>query len=401
MQKEARVSDYLSIILKWKKFLIINVIFIIIISIVIAFLITTTFRASSTLMIPKEDKMLGGQLSGLLGSGGSLLSGGLLGGGSNGSDQMIGILNSRTMLAELVNRFNLFSYYGIKDKNYDKVLKNFRGDFGCNIDDNNMIEISMVHENPDTSAMIVNYAVWMLDSLNTNFNIIQAKSNRQFIEIRYKKNLNDMAMAEDSMKKFQQQYGIFAIPEQLEAAVKVVGELEAQVAQKELTLNSMKFELGENSPLIINMEEQIKIIKNKLKEVSSSNQLSDKSLVLFPFKKIPEMGEIYYRLYREVQIQGKIMEVILPLYEKAKIDEQKSIPTVMVLDKAYPPELKYQPKRALIILEITFPFFFIFLMMIFRGEYILKSNESRNQFEKRESEFYMRINHFYRMKLNS
>lgn len=403
MQKEVRISDYLSIILKWKKFLIINIILIVIISIIVSFLFTVTFKATSTIMIPKEDKMMSGQLSGLIGSGGSLLGGGLLGSSSGETDQMIGILNSRSMMSVLVDQFNLFSYYKIKNKNYDKILKELRGDFTFDINDNNMIEISMVHENPDTCAMIVNYAVKKLDSLNTMFNVLQARSNRAFMEIRYNKNVSDLANAEDSLKKYQEKYGMFAVPEQVEAAIKVIAELEAQVAQKELTLNSLKFQLGENSPTVINMQDQINSIKKKLSEVSSSDsdKLSSKSLILFPFKKIPEMAQINYRLYREIQIQGKIMETILPLYEKAKIDEQKSIPTIMVLDKAYPPEVKYQPKKALIVLGITFPFFFILLMMLFRGEHILNNSEHRNRFEKKEFGFYKWVNHFYRMNLNT
>ncbi len=44
----------------------------------------------------------------------------------------------------------------------------------------------------------------------------------------------------------------------------------------------------------------------------------------------------------------------MPMYEQAKVEEQKSIPTIMVIDKAVPPELKYSPKRSVIILGFSF-----------------------------------------------
>ncbi len=44
----------------------------------------------------------------------------------------------------------------------------------------------------------------------------------------------------------------------------------------------------------------------------------------------------YFRIYREVEIQSKIMEVTLPLFEQAKMEEHKSIPTILVIDEAVP-----------------------------------------------------------------
>jgi uncharacterized protein involved in exopolysaccharide biosynthesis len=41
------------------------------------------------------------------------------------------------------------------------------------------------------------------------------------------------------------------------------------------------------------------------------------------------------------------------MYEEARIKEQKDTPTISILETAYPPELKYSPKRTLIVV-ITF-----------------------------------------------
>jgi uncharacterized protein involved in exopolysaccharide biosynthesis len=53
----------------------------------------------------------------------------------------------------------------------------------------------------------------------------------------------------------------------------------------------------------------------------------------------------YLRFYRDLEIQNKILEVILPMYEQAKVEEQKSIPSILFIDKAVPAEIKYGPKR--------------------------------------------------------
>jgi uncharacterized protein involved in exopolysaccharide biosynthesis len=45
-----------------------------------------------------------------------------------------------------------------------------------------------------------------------------------------------------------------------------------------------------------------------------------------------------------VEIQYKILQFIAPLYEQAKVEENRSTPSVVVLDHASVPELKAKPK---------------------------------------------------------
>ena len=62
----------------------------------------------------------------------------------------------------------------------------------------------------------------------------------------------------------------------------------------------------------------------------------------------------------------------MPMYEQAKVEEQKSIPTIMVIDKAVPSQIKYSPKKSVIILGTFFLALFIFIPFIFFGEKSVK-----------------------------
>lgn len=75
------------------------------------------------------------------------------------------------------------------------------------------------------------------------------------------------------------------------------------------------------------------------------------SLNLFiPFEKIPETGVAYVRLMRDYEyLENKLLEFLYPIYEQARIEEQKDIPVVLVVDKAIAPQKKSAPKRALIV----------------------------------------------------
>ena len=145
------------------------------------------------------------------------------------------------------------------------------------------------------------------------------------------------------MYYFQKKYGIFAVPEQLAADIKSSAELEAQFAQKQLEADLVKNQLGENSPQFLLLQKEANYFKDKIYELKNSSKLSEESNVLFPFKKIPDITLNYYRNFRNIEMQTKLMEYILPMYEQAKVEEQKSIPTVIVIDKAVPPQIRIYP----------------------------------------------------------
>jgi uncharacterized protein involved in exopolysaccharide biosynthesis len=92
------------------------------------------------------------------------------------------------------------------------------------------------------------------------------------------------------------------------------------------------------------------------------------------------------------------MEFVLPMYEQAKVEEQKSVPTVLILDKAVPPELKYSPKRSVIILGILVLFSFFLVPFVFVGENVMMRNEFKNPLQYKISNFYTQIKKIYRMK---
>ncbi len=395
-----KLSDYLSILLKWKNFILFNFLFFLTINVVIVLLLANQYKATTVVMIPQQNNMGLGGLAGLV-SGSSPVSVGakLFGlGGNTSEDMLLGILNSRQTLTYVIDKFDLFKYYDIKNQNYDKLLKVFRSDLSFDPNEFGMIEISVINKNPKVAAIMANYFVYLLDSLNIHFTTEQAKNNKKFIESRYLKNIEDLRNAEDSMYLFQKKYGIYVIPEQIELAVKVAAELESKIAELEINKFTVMQTKGINSPEYSLVQNQISMINKKVSELKNANSLSDTSNILFPFKKAPEIIMKYFKYYREIQIQTKILEVVLPLYEQAKIEEQKSIPTVQVLDFAVPPIEKYSPKRSFIVAGFSGLFLFFLILIVFIGERHANDILLKNLVDKRLNSFFNKIKRFYRVK---
>uniref|UniRef100_A0A832G800 Polysaccharide chain length determinant N-terminal domain-containing protein n=1 Tax=Ignavibacterium album TaxID=591197 RepID=A0A832G800_9BACT len=394
-------SDYIYIIYKWRKFILINLLLVTIISTIIAFIIPKQYRSTVTIMIPPDTQSGLGGITSLLGGKSSLSAMGsrIFGLSSTSEDVLLGILNSRTALEKVINKYNLKDYYEIDDDNFDKVLKEFKGDFSALPNEYGMIDISIINKDPQLSADIANYLSFLVDSLNIVYSIERAKNNRLFIEKRYLKNITDLKNAEDSLYKFQKRFGIVAVPEQLEVTIKAAAEIEAQLTRKEMEFYFIKQQFGETSPQYLNAKKEIDLLKQKVKELKSSNELSTTSNVLFPFKTMPDISIQYLRLYRDVQIQQTILEFVLPMYEQAVVEEQRSTPTVMVIDKAVPPQLKYSPKRSIIIIG---PLLLVLLLMIpitFWIERNISISNFRNPLEEKYNKLSNIIRKVYRIKI--
>jgi capsule polysaccharide export protein KpsE/RkpR len=392
-------SDYLYILLRWKKFIFINVLLVGILTTIAVLLIPTTYKSNAVLMIPPENPF---SLSGLMGaktSGGSI-SAKLLGISNSSEDVLLGILNSRKTLINTINKFNLMSYYEIKDNNYDKALKAFSADVAFEMNEHSMIEISVINKSPRVSADIANYLAQLLDSLNIKYNLEFAADNRKYIEQRYDKNVADMNSAEEALRAFQKKYGIFSIPQQFEVAIKAAGELEAQLQIKETNYDIARLQYGDGSPQAKIAAQERDIIKQKVMELKNSSAISKESNIFFNFKDVPDVTIEYMKLYRDYEIQQKIMEVILPLYEQAKVEEQKYMPTVAVLDEARVPEIKYSPKRSFIILAIVFLAFFWLVITSFRGEKSLHSEQFKNPVLEKENRFFVATARFFKIQKN-
>lgn len=393
--KKASFTDYLSILFQWKKLLFINLFLIGIIVTGITFLIPEKFKADAVIMIQEDENS--GLLNSVMSSAGSLLGGALFGSGSASIEKFFGYLESRTILLDVIDKFNLISYYDFSQFKTEKTLKALRDDARFDLTQNGLIEISMIHESPDTAKLIVNYFISALDSINKKFTSAHATNYRKFIEKRYMKNLDDMKKAEIEFKEFQKKYKIYAVPEQLQVAFEIIAGFEGELAKKELEADLIKISQGKNSPNLKMLEEQVDLLKEKINDLTSGRSNTSESLIYYQFKNIPEIQVEYLRLFREIEIQNKLLEFTLPMYEQAVMEEQKDIPTIIVLDQPMIPEMKDSPKKAFIIISVLFLFLFIHIFLILRAESVLVKNNNLNIIEGKESNFYSFFKRLYRI----
>ena len=260
--RDVTLTDHLSVLFKWKKFIIINLIIISAITTGITFLIPEYFKATTTVMI--QDSGEGGLLSGMVSDLGGVFSKAFGGGGDNTENKLFGFLNSTQFSENIIDKFKLTEYYEFDKYVRENTLKAFKDDFKSDLNDNGFIEVSMVHKDPQKSAEIANYAVGLLVDMNQEYAKTYATKYREFVEKRYFQNMQDLKQAEFDFEKFQKKYKIYAIPEQLEASFSAYAELEKELALDILRRDVLSETQGKNNPNYRLVETQVNLMKDKI-----------------------------------------------------------------------------------------------------------------------------------------
>ena len=381
--------DYLAVLIKWRKVIIVNFIIVSLLAAALSLIVPITFRSSTTLMPPSEESSDIG-LSALLSN---LPIGGFsLGGMSDEANVFMAILKSRTVMESVAKRFNLQARYETDD--IEETLMILENNIDVKLNEEGTISLTTSAETPFFASRVekdearqlaqaqTRHFVQQLDSVNRGFKTEKARNTRLFIEKRYWQNLEDLKRAEEEFKAFQQTHGAIALTEQVTATITAAAETKASITGKEIQIALMEKYLDSTHPDLLRARLELRELKKVYDDIEGNaaamqkGQTREKSELYVPLQRVPDIGLQYARLYREVQIQEKLLEYILPQYEQAKVQEAKDTPTVQVLDHAPLPIKKTKPKRAIFViifalLSVVFSALFAFSM-----EYLEKMRTS-------------------------
>ena len=92
---------------------------------------------------------------------------------------------------------------------------------------------------------------------------------------------------------------------------------------------------------------------------------------------MPDLGFKYASLFREVTVQNKIYETLLPQYEQSKLQASMQSQGIQILDPARLPTYKYRPKRLYIVLAgFLFAVFLSFVLILIKE--LIRNEKAKN-----------------------
>ena len=339
-QERFSLFDIAKIVWKRKKTIITIVSIVTVLSLVFSFLLPKWYRATSVIVSKGGSSGLNiGAIAGQFGLGG------MLGGGDETQNRYIAILNSTSIKRDVAKKFNLQEKYN--KKTMMKTIEEFNSHYNVNIGDEMQIFISIIDKDQEIVSDMVNYTVEILDSLNIALSTSSAHSKKIFIEKQMQDIQDTLVKVENELIKIMKDENILSLEDQVKVGVEKAAELKSGIIMKEIELEVAEKTFQSGSPQIIQLKYELKSLQGKFNDFYKS---STGKRLLPNFSTIPEVGLKIEVSKRKIEYYTTLLKYMGPQYEEAKIEEAKDIPTFQILDEATRPELKYKPKKALIVI---------------------------------------------------
>jgi capsule polysaccharide export protein KpsE/RkpR len=204
--------------------------------------------------------------------------------------------------------------------------------------------------------------------LVTSTNTSSAHQERIFIEKRMHGVQDDLQKAQQQLSEFSSTHSTVDIKEQARAMVDAASRLQAQLIVEQSGLDSLRQTYGDGNVRIRSAQARIAELQAQIAKMGGSSKAlsaddngranaddaaSRNENLYPPLRQLPRLAVPYANLYREVQVQEAVYELLTQQYELARIQEAKDVPVVSVIDAPGIPEKKSFPPRLLLSLLIT------------------------------------------------
>lgn len=327
-------------------------------TLIIVLVVPATYTSTTIILPPQQSSSLSAALLGQLGMLSSLGVGGMESGLSPRSpqDTYVGLLSSRTIADELIEKFNLTKVY--HTSNPISTWKALARHTHIEATRGLLIRVSVEDHDPQRAADMANTYTDSLYKQIRRLALTQASQKRVFFEQQLAEERPLLTQAEMAMEQNQEKTGIFEINSQTALALRSVAQLSAEITSREVELQSLRsVATGENNT-VQTLQSQIAALRaerDKL-ERGNSGALSDNGLV--PTAKAPQAALEYMRKVRDLRYHETLNELLSKQYEMARVEEAKDPPLLQVVDRAIPVRKHTWPPRTLLTLLSLVLFFF-------------------------------------------
>ena len=345
------------------------------------------YRAESLIIPASQGGDKGAAMMAQLGGFASFLGGGF--GGRTRGDLLIGILQSTTIVDQVIERFNLMELYDTTPRL--KVRESVRKILDAKEDiSSGIIAVASETEDPEKAAEMANFFVETLQNRMRSLSVGEAAQRRAFFEDQMKQAFKALGEAEDEMMRYQEQSGMVAMEPQLKALFDSITALRAQIAAKEVEISGLRTYARRDNPNLKLAQSQLTAMRGELAKLEEQQRRQDVASgdLFSSVRQAPHIGLEYQRRMRDLKFAEVMYELMLKQFEAAKLDEANEVIVVQVIDPAIPPDYKFRPRRARILVVATLAGFFFGIFWVLWGHFwrALKEDIKRQrEIEHRES----------------
>jgi tyrosine-protein kinase Etk/Wzc len=336
--------DVLRALGKRKTFLTMFTAVVTVLTTITVFIVPVSYTAEAVIMPPQQAQSALASLT--VGALGAVAGGGVASqlGLKNQNDLYIGILKSRSTQETLIREFDLQSVYK------EATLTDTRTALGRHVKietgKDTLIHIAVEDHDPKRAASLANAHVDELYQQNSKLALTEASQRRLFFERQLASEKTALANAEVALKQNQEATGLVMPAGQGEALIRSSAQLRAELASREVQLQTLRAYATDQNPRIQLIQQQISTLHDQIRNLETAN---GREGIQVSASQLPAAGLDYVRKTRDVKYHEALMEFLAKQYEAAWIDESKSAPVIQVIDRAVEPDKRSWPPRALLV----------------------------------------------------
>jgi capsule polysaccharide export protein KpsE/RkpR len=283
----------------------------------------------------------------------------LLGGHNNGA-LFVDLLQSDSVSGRLIDQFQLLSAYH-KRYHVDAAKVLARRTHISQDKKSGVLTISVEDTDPVRARDLTKA---YLDELNVVVNRTSRSSAHQeriFIEKRLIEVKNKLSGAEGALSEFSSSHTAIDLKEQARATVESEAKAQGELIAARSELDALRQIYGDDNVRVHTAEARIASLNHELEKMGGSPAPlptemaanADAAPPYLPLRQVPLLAVPYANLYREVQVQETVYNLLTQQYEIARIQEAKDVPVVNIIDAPGIPEKKSFPPRTILTLALT------------------------------------------------
>jgi uncharacterized protein involved in exopolysaccharide biosynthesis len=296
------------------------------------------------------------------------LAGGAVSGVKNPNDLYVGMLKSRTVADNLIQRFDLNKRY--EQKFQSETRRRLAAATMIVSGKDGIITVEVDDKDPKRAADLANGYVDELFKLTKVLAVTEASQRRLFFERQLEQAKENLARAEASTRLALEKGGLVLVEGQGRVMAETSARLRAEITVKEIQIGAMRTFASEQNPELQRTQQQMEVLKRELARTEGTSGSRSSSSAESNGKGIENL-----RLLREMKYNEVTYELLAKQYEIAKIDEAKDSAIIQVMDKAIEPDRKSKPRRSLIVLLSVLVTFLLAIVWAFALEAVAKSNQ--------------------------
>jgi len=321
-------------------------------------LLLPNIYTATTRILPPQQSQSGAsamlaQLGGLAG-----LAGGAV---KSPNDLYVGMLKSRTVADNLIQRFDLMQIYEAKYPS--QVRQGLVGVTNIAAGKDGIISIEVDDKDPKRAAELANAYVDELFKLTKVLAVTEASQRRLFFERQFEQARDNLTKAEAAARQALETGGLVQVEGQGRAILETTARLRGQITVKEVQIGAMRTFATDRNPDLQLAQRELDALKHELARIESPSTSRSGNAQENGGSGIDNLG-----LLRNVKYYETIYELLAKQFELAKIDEARDSAVVQVMDKAIEPDRKSKPRRLQIVLLSALAAVFVAILWAFVRE---------------------------------